>query len=54
MKKSSLIGLTMILNLCSCTHQAPYELKSPCVSEEIDIIDNNNPCIRKPINRYIV
>ncbi|AAU03759.1 DUF2706 domain-containing protein [Rickettsia typhi] len=47
-----LLVFIMIAQLLSCTPSAPYEIKSPCVSADID--DNSNlsvnPCIRRPIN----
>ena len=50
-----ILTLTIFLSfLSSCGHQPPYELKSPCVSEDTNRLDSYNPCIRKPINLYIV
>ncbi|MFP3120471.1 DUF2706 domain-containing protein [Rickettsia sp. R2] len=46
-----LLVLIMLAQLLSCTPSAPYEIKSPCVSADID--DGSvsvNPCIRRPVN----
>ncbi|ADE29800.1 DUF2706 domain-containing protein [Rickettsia prowazekii] len=47
-----LLVFIILAQLLSCTPSAPYEIKSPCVSVDID--DNSslsiNPCIRRPIN----
>lgn len=34
----------------SCQRTKPFDLKSPCVSSTGD----NSPCIRRPINTWIV
>ena len=44
------IGLMFIL---SCTPSPPYEVRSPCVSNEIDTISNVNPCVRRPVGQNI-
>jgi hypothetical protein len=49
-----LLLLISLITLCSCVHEAPYELKSPCVSEEGSGLEYHNPCVRKPINLRIV
>jgi hypothetical protein len=46
--------LILCVGLSGCVHQPPYELKSPCVSGDSDNLELNNPCIRKPINRYLI
>ncbi len=48
--KNSFFILTL-LGVLSCTHNVPYEVKSPCVS--VDGSDHTygiNPCIRRPAN----
>ena len=42
----------MLAQLLSCTPSAPYEIKSPCVSADMDGGSslNINPCIRRPVN----
>jgi|GEM_PF-3094641 len=54
LSKFSLL-LIMLLQLLSCTQSAPYEIKSPCVSAEInDEADLSiNPCVRRPVNSII-
>lgn len=53
MKKTGIFGILVILvSLNSCAPSAPYEIKSPCVSN-----DQNNsfiitPCPKKPINQF--
>lgn len=46
--------LILCVGLSGCVHQPPYELKSPCASGHSDNLELNNPCIRKPINRYLI
>lgn len=50
-----LIIASMFLQLFSCTHSAPYEIKSPCVSAEVgDGSEANiNPCVRRAINHGV-
>ncbi|KJW03228.1 hypothetical protein REIP_1253 [Rickettsia endosymbiont of Ixodes pacificus] len=47
-----LLVLIMLAQLLSCTPSAPYEIKSPCVSADVD--DGSslsvNPCVRRPVN----
>ena len=47
-----LLVLIMLAQLLSCTPSAPYEIKSPCVSADIDDRSSLsvNPCIRRPVN----
>lgn len=49
------VMLALVLSICtSCTPKPPYEVKSPCVSDESTNPWLRNPCIRRPINRDIV
>ncbi len=47
-----LLVLIMLAQLLSCTPSVPYEIKSPCVSADIDDESSLsvNPCIRRPVN----
>jgi len=40
----------IILMISSCTPKAPYEIRSPCVSNDTDNPYYRNPCTRKPLN----
>ena len=48
-----LIAHIGFLLLLSCTPSPPYEVRSPCVSSEIDAISNINPCVRRPVGQDI-
>ncbi len=52
MRKIILVYAAFMLSCC--THQAPYELKSPCVSNDTDNLSHYNPCIRRPINVNLI
>jgi len=43
-------AIIVILLLASCRPSAPYEIKSPCVSNEVVDKYGTNPCIRRPVN----
>lgn len=45
--------LIMLLPLLSCTQSAPYEIKSPCVSAEINDEIGLSPCVKRPVNSLI-
>lgn len=54
------MGLLKLLVMCSgfcllvsCTPSPPYEVRSPCVSTEIDDISSINPCVRRPVGQDI-
>lgn len=50
--KASLF-FAMLLQLLSCTPGAPYEVRSPCVSNSQDDDPSTllkNPCVRRPVN----
>lgn len=36
--------------LLSCAPSPPYEIRSPCVSIELDNSFAINPCVRRPVN----
>ena len=50
MTKQFLRVFAIFLLFTSCMPKAPYEAKSPCVSNKSDNPYARNPCIRVPLN----
>ncbi len=45
-----LLTSAMFFQLLSCTPSAPYEIRSPCVSADLEGSVHPHPCVRRPIN----
>ena len=50
MLRSVVIFLALLLPLSACTGKPPRELKSPCVSADVEGSKADTPCIRRPAN----
>ncbi|NRB10346.1 MAG: DUF2706 domain-containing protein [Rickettsiaceae bacterium] len=48
--KNLFIIILLLFLLSSCTPSAPYEVKSPCVSNSSDDTYGITPCPRRPVN----